>query len=708
MNLKKPRTAKVAVTVAFLFAIISYNLSQHTARADALVQDAAKNPLEPTETNIALGLDHFNAHCASCHGQTGKADTKKGKQLAAADLTSQEIQSKSDEELFSIISKGVPGTAMPGFAKTHNPTEISQTILLIRKLPTLTPDERKKLEAAIPPSARHKHGIEHEHHQEEDRQRHDDHQQPQAKEHQHEHSTSQVESSKAAQPDHQHKHDAGAMQKEQPEKPPAQPQQMQEHRHDAQSQPNKADQQDASKPQHQHGEQPADAKTDAPKTGGEHAGHDMSGHNMPGENGGHDMHAMMSTITGGPFKSMAAIGSGTSLMPASSPGYMWHWMKRDWMIMAHGDLKIGFNHQGGPRGVNKAESQNWFMLMAERQVGRGRLMLRGMFSAEPWTTPNGGFPQLFQTGETFKGRPIVDAQHAHDLFMELAAAYTHPLSENVSIHLYGGPVGEPALGPVAFMHRLSASENPVAPLGHHWMDSTHIAHGVFTAGITAGRFRFESSIFRGAEPDENRKTIDFGKLDSYSARVWFTPTPNWTAQVSYGYLTNPEAAAPGDLKRWTASIHHNRNWRDGFWASSLIWGRNSEEHGKSNAYLFESTVNFLDKNYFFTRLELGDKTGLLRENVFGRAGLIIEGDDHGHTSGAGHGDEHDARLDQWFRVGGFTFGGVRDFVATEKLRMGLGAGLTFYHVPDGLKPIYGSSPKSFQIFLRFRPGRMNH
>src|SRR5215471_10641082 len=136
------------------------------------------------------------------------------------------------------------------------------------------------------------------------------------------------------------------------------------------------------------------------------------------------------------------------------------------------------------------------MLMAERDVGRGRLMLRGMVTAEPLTAPHGGFPELFQTGETYHKRPIIDAQHPHDLFMELAASYTIPLTEKVALNFYGGPVGEPALGPTAFMHRLSASENPSAPLGHHWQDSTHITHGVITAGITAGLFRVESSLFR--------------------------------------------------------------------------------------------------------------------------------------------------------------------------------------------------------------------
>jgi hypothetical protein len=452
--------------------------------------------------------------------------------------------------------------------------------------------------------------------------------------------------------------------------------------------------------QHQQPAKPDENKQmpghDMSKMGNEPAGHDMS--KMAGA---HDMAAMMTTTTGGPFKSMTAIGSGTSLQPSTTPGYMWHWIKGDWMIMGHGNLIAGFNHQGGPRGINKAESENWFMFMAERQAGPGRLMLRGMFSAEPWTTPRGGFPELFQTGETFKGRPIIDAQHPHDLFMELAAAYNIQLSEQVALNFYGGPVGEPALGPTAFMHRMSASENPAAPLGHHWQDSTHITHGVLTAGITAWRFRIESSLFHGAEPDENRKDIEMGKLDSWSGRIWFTPTPDWSMQFSYGHLVHPEVLEPGNVKRMTASISHNHSWDDGNWATSLIWGRNHELHGNSNAYLLESTATFLDKNYLYTRMELVDKPGLLEENIFGRAGL-----DEFHP--IGNGFELGDRFEQFFRVGAFTFGGVRDIVAASKLRVGIGADVTFYHVPDGLKPIYGSSPTSFHLFVRMRPGKMSH
>ncbi|MFN7947749.1 MAG: hypothetical protein U0Z53_20540 [Blastocatellia bacterium] len=465
----------------------------------------------------------------------------------------------------------------------------------------------------------------------------------------------------------------------------------------------------------------------------------------------HAEHAAMTTLTGGPFRSMNAIGSGTALQPASTPMTGWHFSRGEWLLMLHGELKAGFNQQGGARGVGKAVSQNWLMLMAERNAGRGRLMLRGMVTAEPLTAPHGGFPQLFQTGETYHGRPIIDAQHPHDLVMELAASYTLPLSERVSVQLYGGPVGEPALGPVAFMHRASAMENPAVPLGHHWQDSTHIAHGVMTGSLTISRFRLEASGFHGREPDENRAAIDLGRIDSYSLRIGLVPTPNWALQFSWGRLSNPETLHPGDVVRRTASVMWNRPLPHGNLASTFVWGRISEVHGVSNSYLLESTLNFRRKNYAYFRGELLDKTGLLEDNIFGRPGLIciLVKTRLGHsqpqsviTAGEivnasqpvetlvcqpGNPVLNSVRnnlpahviepstggrvyppniYNQWFRVGAWTLGGVRDLLANEKLKVGLGADVTFYHQPAALNPIYGRGVKSYQVFLRFRPGEM--
>ncbi len=495
-------SARRLIKLAAVGVVLSGSIMvHHSTSATTAPQSNSKNPMPAIEKNIALGLNHFDAHCAGCHGTSGKADTEKGRTVSAADLTSEAVQSKSDAELFRTISNGVPGTAMPAFARTHKAAEIWQTVLFLRKLPTLTPEEKEKLERAVPAGARHRHGAEqeHQHPDAEDSEGKTHHQHP-AKEASKPSSTQQSPST-----EQQHQHEPPQSQKSQEMARPA-------HTHETHR---SAEQPVPTQPheEHRHDAHPATGQTSEVKQGVSKTENEHSGHEMPEAHGAHNMDAMLSTITGGPFSSMTAIGSGTSLMPASSPGYMFHWMKGAWMIMAHGDLKAGFNHQGGPRGVNKAESQNWFMLMAERKAGPGQLILRGMFSAEPATAPRRGFPELFQTGETFKGRPIIDAQHPHDLFMELAVAYNIRLSEHVALNFYGGPVAEPALGPVAFMHRVSASENPAAPLGHHWQDSTHISHGVLTAGVTAWRFRVETSLFRGAEPDENRKDIKLGKLD---------------------------------------------------------------------------------------------------------------------------------------------------------------------------------------------------
>ncbi|HET6891391.1 MAG TPA: hypothetical protein VFH31_09835, partial [Pyrinomonadaceae bacterium] len=172
---------------------------------------------------------------------------------------------------------------------------------------------------------------------------------------------------------------------------------------------------------------------------------------------------------------MGKMGSGTSWQPASTQMNMLHKPAGEWLVMFHYNVIAGVNAQGGPRGVTKVESQNWFMPTALRRVGNGTLELRSMFSFEPFTFPPGGSPLLFQTGETYKGQPIIDRQHPHDLFMELSASYTVPIGDRATWFAYFGYPGEPALGPVAFMHRASASENPSAPLSHHLQDSSHIS-----------------------------------------------------------------------------------------------------------------------------------------------------------------------------------------------------------------------------------------
>lgn len=251
--------------------------------------------------------------------------------------------------------------------------------------------------------------------------------------------------------------------------------------------------------------------------------------------------------------------SGTSLEPASTPVPMLMTTAGKWQVMFHGEAFINELQQSGPRGTDKFFSTNWFMPMVQRDLGPGQLTLRTMISLEPATVSERRYPELFQQGETAFGRPIVDGQHPHDLFMELSAFYDLKLSENTLLSFYGAPVGDPAMGPAAYPHRASAAENSVAPLGHHLEDSTHIADDVVTMGLAYRMVRFEASGFHGREPDEDRWDLDAGKIDSWSTRLTVSPAHNWSMQYSLAHLTSPEAIHPGeDVRRMTASVMYNR------------------------------------------------------------------------------------------------------------------------------------------------------
>jgi len=375
-------------------------------------------------------------------------------------------------------------------------------------------------------------------------------------------------------------------------------------------------------------------------------------------------------------------GSGTGWQPVSVPAYEWMWMRSGWELMAHGVIFADYNQQGGPRGAGKAESVNWGMLMEQHQLGSGTILFRQMFSAESLTSPHPGFPELFQTGETYHGEPLVDHQHPHNVFAELSAYYTLPITEKISWELYGGPSAEPALGPVTYLHRASAAELPLAPLGHHLQDSTHTSFGVVTTGFTIDRVKVEGSVFNGREPNERRWSIQLAALDSYSGRVSIAPAPNWTAQYSIGRLEHPEALEPGSQWRQTASAEYNRPLGDGEWVTALLWGRvHKIATGTNlNSYLLESTLNFRERNYAFTRVELVDKDELFPQAV-----------------------THPA-----YRIGAYTFGGTRDLIHDRAWQLGLGADATFYSMPAALNASYGERPVSFQVFLRMRPALSEH
>src|SRR4051812_45266363 len=378
--------------------------------------------------------------------------------------------------------------------------------------------------------------------------------------------------------------------------------------------------------------------------------------------------------------------SGTDAEPNSTPSEMLMLRKGRWTLMFHGEAFLNELQQTGPRGADKFFSTNWFMPMAQRKLGaRGTLTLRTMLSLEPATVSSERYPELFQQGETAYGLPIVDGQHPHDFFMEIAAMYDYRVSEHTLLSVYAAPIGDPALGPSAYPHRISASEDPIAPLGHHLQDSTHIADDVITVGLTHGIFRLEASGFHGREPDEHRWNIDAGKIDSWSARVTANPGQNWSFQYSIGDLTSPEALFPGeDLRRMTASVMYNRPLHKGNWASMALWGRNQSllDGNVGNGYLLESTLRFLEKNNMWTRIENVDRTN---ELLTGETLLPPSFTERYFT-----------------RVQAYTSGYDRDIGHLRHLSTAMGAQLTWYGVPTALQPLYGIHPVGVLAFLRIR------
>jgi hypothetical protein len=352
-----------------------------------------------------------------------------------------------------------------------------------------------------------------------------------------------------------------------------------------------------------------------------------------------------------------------------------------WELMQDGIVFAEFNRQGGPRGGSEFVVPNWWMGMANRPFSRGRLTLTSMLSLDPATVGKSGYREIFQAGEALDGRPLIDRQHPHDLFMQLGAIWRMPMNESTGLTLAGGPVAEPALGPVAFMHRASAADNPTAPLGHHTFDSTHIAFGVITAAVDHGPWVAEGSLFNGREPNENRWDIEFGRLDSVSGRLWYRPNGEWELQGSSGRLKDPEQLEPGTIVRSTVS----GAWtgKNGTTISSFTaaFGRNNTQHGNRNAMLVEGSRH-ADRNTLYGRFEAVQvEASLLQTDTVGEeaaAGLKTP-------------------------VFALTLGGVRELGVWRGFEGGIGADLSFYRVPSALQSAYSRHPVSFHVFFRLRP-----
>lgn len=429
---------------------------------------------------------------------------------------------------------------------------------------------------------------------------------------------------------------------------------------------------------------PASAQTDP------HAGHPMTmpmpmptpsptSTPTPADSDQHAGMAMeMGTIAPSAPAANAVGGSGTSRLPAADGAmHGLHAMSGDWMLMAHGSAMLASTHQGGPRGADDSWVASMAMLSAERAfAGGAKLTLRTMFSLDP-VNGQRGYANLFAGGETANGRPLVDRQHPHDLFMELAARVDVPLGGGVTGFVYGGPVGEPALGPSAFVHRRSARYLPLSPIGHHWFDSTHVTYGVVTAGVATRGFQLEASAFRGQEPDERRWDIETPKLDSWSVRATWSPSPEWTLQASHGRIEQPEAQHPGeDERRTTFTVHYAR---PGFSAMLGFAAKHRVPGDTLTAWIAEANWDLTRHHSLFGRIE-----NVATDELFPDPAAPL----------------HDAK----FRVTRFEAGYAWRTQLARSVELALGGSLAAYAKPAALDAAYGHAPVSGTLFARLALG----
>jgi hypothetical protein len=417
-----------------------------------------------------------------------------------------------------------------------------------------------------------------------------------------------------------------------------------------------------------------------------HPSHSPDAHAEQAVHHRHEMHLEMHSSIN-LADPMGREGSGTSWLPDSSPMYGRMFMFDRDMFMLHGAIFPRYTNVSTRRGDDRIDAPNWVMAMYSHPVGEStQIGTRLMMSLDPLTEGGRGYPLLFQSGESWHDQPLHDRQHPHDLFDEVSLSLSQKFDHDLSAYVYFGYPGEPALGPPAFMHRPSAMDDPDAPIGHHWQDSTHITFGVATGGLQWRDIKVEGSIFTGREPDEDRYDFDRPRFDSYSGRLSWNPTRNLALQVSYGYIKSPEELHPETkIHRTTASAIYNIPLgHDSNWSNTFVWGQNNATgEGKTQSVLIESNYQ-RGRDTVYLRWERVEKSG---------HELVLKPADES----------------QVFPISGYTLGYVRDLSHGNGIDIGLGTQFTINDRPDRLERYYGDDVGyAFQFFLRIRPSLHTH
>jgi len=125
------------------------------ARSAALPADAKSrtNPVADSEEVYVAARAHWADHCASCHANDGSGEAPMGKQMypPAPDMRERATQDLTDGELFFIIENGIRLTGMPAWGgPDHDAGDSWKLVHFIRRLPRLTPEDRRIMEKLNP------------------------------------------------------------------------------------------------------------------------------------------------------------------------------------------------------------------------------------------------------------------------------------------------------------------------------------------------------------------------------------------------------------------------------------------------------------------------------------------------------------------------------------------------------------------------------
>ena len=339
------------------------------------------------------------------------------------------------------------------------------------------------------------------------------------------------------------------------------------------------------------------------------------------------------------------------------------------------------------RGADGVAGAGWLSGHLVRGMPSSELSLDAMVSLEPVFQGKCGYPRLLAGAAVCEDSPFEDLSHVQPLIMQLAGSY-HGMVGPARLGLMAGLAGDPTLGPEVYLHRASATLDPIAPMLMHELNPAHAVHGVVAVSAQFNRLTLQGSAFNGGDTDHDPFNLDLGALKSWSARARWQLSPMVAVQLSHGDLQpSNEHGAHGDM-RLRAQIlsvegqHMAGNTMIAFTAGAA---RHKMDGDPSFAGLLEGQAQN-GRHTLFARAEWARREEM--EGVH-----IIETDEHFTVT-------HD------FRVAELAAGYGIQLLQRAGLLFTAGARASLTFVPEYLQPRYGHERgTTMTVFVNAAPAK---